>query len=250
MSRKVFISGSISIKSLPSAVIKRLHKMIDNNLIILVGDATGIDTAIQHFFHKNQYTNVVVYSIFEEPRNLVSLNFKRQWVPYDNDSKSGREKQQNKDKRMTDDCDFSLVIWDGKSSGSYSNILRSLAQNKGVRVFLVDNEVNDFLPQEKINANEIDYIFRKNNGYSAAEVIEILKSEYSIYEFDNVRLFNDFLRKHNIIRKAEDKGIDLPNSNNDLFIIKKYKGKNTELRYKNEFIEWISKQIPTQNSMF
>ena len=38
----VFISGSISIKILPQEVKNSIHKIVDNQMKILLGDANGI----------------------------------------------------------------------------------------------------------------------------------------------------------------------------------------------------------------
>ena len=55
--KKVFISGSIAIKALPECVLLSLDKMMQNNLEILVGDASGIDEQIQKYFSKHKYKN-------------------------------------------------------------------------------------------------------------------------------------------------------------------------------------------------
>jgi len=42
----VFISGSIAIKTLPQEVKNSIHKIVDNKMKILVGDANGIDSLV------------------------------------------------------------------------------------------------------------------------------------------------------------------------------------------------------------
>ena len=54
----VFISGSSSIKDLPKDVIKSLENIIDKGFEIFVGDAKGVDTLIQQYFYKRNYTNI------------------------------------------------------------------------------------------------------------------------------------------------------------------------------------------------
>ena len=61
---------------------------------------------------------------------------------------------------MTNDSEYSLVIWDGKSKGSYSNILRSLEQNKPVKVYMSGNvavqaELVSLLPGANIHDSNI-----------------------------------------------------------------------------------------------
>ena len=48
----VFISGSISIKTLPSEVIQSFDKIISQNIQVYVGDADGIDTLTQNTLHQ------------------------------------------------------------------------------------------------------------------------------------------------------------------------------------------------------
>ena len=73
--QKVFISGSIAVKKLDNEVLSSLQKMMQNGLQILVGDAKGVDSQIQDFFKRNNYNNIVVYSIEEFPRYIASKTF-------------------------------------------------------------------------------------------------------------------------------------------------------------------------------
>ena len=47
--KSVFVSGSISIKTLPSEVIKSFDKIISQNIQVYVGDADGIDILTQNY---------------------------------------------------------------------------------------------------------------------------------------------------------------------------------------------------------
>ena len=131
----VFISGSIAIKSIPYKVEQSIKKIIDQNIRILVGDAKGVDTAIQNFCKRLDYLNVVVYSIYPVPRYKIP-EFNTKHITVSPRLKTVREKQTVKDIAMTKDCDYSLVIWDGKSKGSYQNMIRAINSDKEVKVFL------------------------------------------------------------------------------------------------------------------
>lgn len=109
--KSVFVSGSISLKTLPEEVIKSFDKIISQNIHVYVGDADGIDTLAQNYFASKSYTNVTVCTIKEHPRN----HFNIQQVNYDKSIKSHREQQTSKDKFMTTHTDYSFVVWDGKS---------------------------------------------------------------------------------------------------------------------------------------
>lgn len=235
---KVFISGSISIKQIPKDVIKSLENIQRSGLEVLVGDADGIDRKIQDYFKKNNYENICVYSIYSPPRNLSSPVFRKKLINVMEDIKKERERQTLKDKAMTEDSDYSLVVWDGKSKGSHKNILRALELKKKVKVYLT--YTNQFIDQKKVNKNEIDFIYYEHNGYSAKEVVDYLISEGKEY-FKNTRALNKYLLDNKIIEKTED--IYIPLKKQNLFIIETYRGKNSGLRFKNEFIDWIESTV-------
>tara|TARA_R110002124_G_scaffold112073_1_gene266065 strand:+ start:1009 stop:1752 length:744 start_codon:yes stop_codon:yes gene_type:complete len=231
---RVFISGSISIKKIPDNVIESLEKIQQHGLEVLVGDADGIDRKIQDYFKTTNYENVCVYSIYNPPRNISSPFFGKKLIMVEADIKKERERQTLKDTAMTEDSDYSLVIWDGKSKGSHKNILRALELQKKVKVYLT--YMNQFINQQKVNKNEIDFIYYENNGYSAKEIVEYLTSEGKEY-FKNTRALNKYLIDRKIIGKSDD--IYIPLKNKELFIIETYRGKNSGLRFKNEFIDWL-----------
>lgn len=131
----VFISGSISIIGLPYIVEQSIKELIAEGVEILVGDAKGIDTAIQNYCKRLGYSNVTVYSIYSVPRYKVP-DFKAKHIIVNSELKTVRERQTVKDAAMTADCDYSLVIWDGKSKGSYQNMIRAINSEKQVKVFL------------------------------------------------------------------------------------------------------------------
>jgi hypothetical protein len=238
MSEKVFVSGSISLKTLPCAIEQRLENMIRNNLEILVGDASGVDTLTQKFCRNRNYNNVTVYSIYSTPRFALP-DFRLETVEVPETVKSERERQRFKDQAMTSASQYSLVIWNGSSKGSYRNIKRALAEEKKVVVYL--SQEGSFLPDNKTNDSEIDYIYRTNNGYSASEVVDELQRTGYDY-FNNTRSFNKKLIEIRIIKKEE--GVYLPCPEyGKYFFITKHRGKVTGIRFKIEFINWIENWI-------
>ncbi len=141
---KVFISGSISLKSLPNDAIHHLWGYIVCKYHILVGDANGIDRLIQQYFIDNKYCNVTIYSIHTKPRNIMSKLFHVKHIDYktsqyylnspDNIKRSidnsYRLQQTAKDIAMSNDSTESYMIWDGNSKGTLANINRAKSQNK------------------------------------------------------------------------------------------------------------------------
>jgi hypothetical protein len=200
MKNKVFISGSISIKKLPQEVKNSINKIIEQNLEILVGDANGIDTLVQNYCLSLNYYNVTIYSISILPRYKASDNFKIKYIEVPNIIKKQKERQQEKDKAMTQDSEFTFTIWDSKSQGSYENILRAFDNNKRIKIYLGDK--NSFLNQ--ITKTKIEFIYRENNGYTALEVIQYLKNEADKI-FQKTQDLNKYLMQKLVIQKPKFK---------------------------------------------
>ena len=116
---------------------------------------------------------------------------------------------------MSEESEFSLKHFGMVCKGSYANILRALENNKGVKVYY--QEINDYLPAEKITNNEIDFIFRENNGYTAAEVVEYLQNNGD-ERFKRSQDLNKFLLAENLLVK-EDKVYEPTNKKPNLFIV-------------------------------
>lgn len=246
----VFISGSIAVKIIPRDVETSINKIIEQNISILVGDADGMDTMVQNYCKKKNYKNVTVYSIYTSPRYKVP-EFNKKYITVSTDSKKERERQKEKDAAMTNDSDYSLVIWDGKSKGSYQNILRAIESNKKVKVFLQSE--NRYLDASKVNNDEIEYIYRKNNGYTAKEVVEYLISEGEEY-FKQTRAFNKCMLEQHVIKKEDGVYLPVPGYEH-MFIIDKYRGKVKGVKFNNEFINWVENWVkknkpPEELSMF
>ncbi len=229
----VFISGSISIKILPQKVKESIHKIIDNQMPILVGDANGIDSLVQDYCFSLNYFNVTIYFISSQPRYIASDNFALKTISVPSSIIGGRERQQEKDKAMTDDSQYSFVIWDGKSKGSYANINRAFEQDKKIKLYAQDK----FLEQSEINSENIESIYRENSGYTAFEVVEYLKNGMDSI-FHRTQDLNRWLVQNSIIKK--DNNIYQPMSNyEDLFIVDRYRGRVKGIKFRHEFLGWI-----------
>jgi len=238
MNSTVFISGSIGIQKLPFDVNESLYKIMTQNMTVLVGDASGVDCLIQNFFAKHNYFNVTICSIYSNPRYIAHNKFKFKYIQTQLDSGKERERQQKKDEFMTMESDYSFIIWNGKSKGSYQNIIRALNHNKKIKVYL-DNK--GFLESFSIVQKNIDYIFRENNGYTAPEVVTFFKESFC-FLFNKTQDLHKYLLEKAIISKTD--GIYIPNKEYEkYFFIDSYKGKITGIRFKNEFISWLSKII-------
>jgi hypothetical protein len=130
---KVFFGGSRSLSRLDSAVRARLRNLIAQGHTVLVGDANGIDKAIQAFFAEEAYRDVIVYCMEAQCRNNVG-----NW-PVESLSAGGKAKDfayfAVKDARMGLEADYGFMIWDGASKGTLNNVLSLLEQGKAVLVY-------------------------------------------------------------------------------------------------------------------
>ncbi|MDR1895529.1 MAG: hypothetical protein LBR10_01910 [Prevotellaceae bacterium] len=125
----VFISGSISLKTLEKIEIEYLDAIVERKRTILIGDANGMDKAVQQYLAEQNYLSVIVYFSGDKVRNNIG-NWQTKYIP-NPENRTGRERYQLKDHAMADDCDSALMFWDGKSKGTKHNMdyLKKLGKN-------------------------------------------------------------------------------------------------------------------------
>lgn len=153
---KVFISGSIGIKKLPTSAIKKIDNIISKDITVLVGDAKGVDLSIQKYLMKKNYKDVFVYYAGNTIRNNVGQWKTKNILPLHNET--GRELYTLKDELMAKDTDYGLMIWDGESKGTLNNILLMKKLNKQFFVILdnviVNNKQIDSIINMKLTERE------------------------------------------------------------------------------------------------
>lgn len=137
---KVFIAGARSLSKLNSSVIERLTNIKNQNFTVLVGDAKGIDTSVQEFYHALGYSNVIVYASNGKARNNVG-NWQVQRVDVPRNV-TGFDFYAQKDLQMSIDADYGLMVWNGKSRGTLNNIINLTNQGKKVVVYVTT--IKDF----------------------------------------------------------------------------------------------------------
>ncbi|MFZ4799277.1 MAG: hypothetical protein ACOYMA_17390 [Bacteroidia bacterium] len=149
---KVFISGSISIKKLPTTAIEIINNYVENGLTIFIGDAFGVDLSIQKYLAASKYENIVIYYAGEIIRNnygnWTTVNIKAL------NNEKNRELFVLKDKQMSIDADLGLMIWDGKSKGTLNNIRMMQVLGKPFKVIIdniqiEDNKINHYIHPQK-----------------------------------------------------------------------------------------------------
>jgi hypothetical protein len=166
---KIFISGSMSIENLDKNVTERLSNVIESNYQILIGDADGVDTAIQKHLYSKHTDNVVIYCVGENPRN----NFGNWIVERISTSvKSGtRAFFTAKDLKMAEECDYGFMIWDTKSTGTLSNVVELLKRGKYSLVYI--NKMKTFKTVK--NVTDFDELLKSMSQASLKKAEEKLK---------------------------------------------------------------------------
>src|SRR5712692_1171667 len=110
----IFVSGSRSIKTLPTEARDSLDRYIRDGNPILVGDAPGADALVQRYLSDRSYQKVSVCHVGNAARNNLGFDTIR----------VDGNKQVDKDAYMAEHADHGLAIWDGKSPGTAKNIAR------------------------------------------------------------------------------------------------------------------------------
>jgi len=169
----VFISGSMKIKNINPLVLNRIENIIKSSFDIIVGDADGVDTSIQAFLKEKSYEKVVVYCSGQFARNRLGS-----WAV----EKVFTEEKENsikfysaKDIEMANKCDFGLMVWDSKSTGTLSNVLRLLKQEKKSLVFV--NKNKSFV--KIVNIKDLEHLisFMSDSAFQKADKKMSLKNK-------------------------------------------------------------------------
>lgn len=129
----VFFGGSRKLGRLNPAIRTRLRNLITNKHTVLIGDANGVDKAVQSFFAEEGYPSVIVYCMDNVCRNNVG-----NWQIKSIDS-GGKKKDfayfAMKDAQMSLDADYGFMVWDGESKGTLNNVLNLIHQGKSALVY-------------------------------------------------------------------------------------------------------------------
>lgn len=135
---KVFIGGARQLRSLNPIVITKLQNTINKNFEILIGDANGIDSSVQRYYSDNNYRSVIIYASNGKVRNNIG-----QWNVISVDvpkGVTGFDFYVQKDIQMAKDADYGFMIWNGKSRGTWNNVINMTKQNKSVLLYLSVNK--------------------------------------------------------------------------------------------------------------
>jgi len=136
---EVFIGGSRKISRLDSQLKRRIDRIIDKRIPVIVGDANGVDKAVQDYLYDKKYDFVQVFCSGHSCRNnsggwplrLIAVSHKKKDFSF----------FAAKDRAMADEASIGLMIWDKKSIGTIINVLRMIANRKKVVLYLAPDHV-------------------------------------------------------------------------------------------------------------
>ncbi len=134
----IFIAGPREVTQLDEDVIKKLKDITQKKYHILVGDAKGVDSKVQQFLAENNYKQVCVYASNGLARNNYG-DWKIENIQADKKVK-GFDFYVVKDLAMVKKADYGFMIWNGKSKGTFNNIIKLLEENKEVLLYYTVNK--------------------------------------------------------------------------------------------------------------
>lgn len=168
---KLFLAGSLGINGLPEQVLTELEKYLALGAEIVVGDAPGGDAHFQKYLKEAGYQQVQVFHSAPEVRYNLG-----QWPTRFVDSglqSTGKATHGAKDRAMSAECDQGLMVWDGKSAGTLTNVVDLIGRGKPWALFRTDGErshlVSDFESLRGSNATLVDEAFKRLDAHRRRE---------------------------------------------------------------------------------
>lgn len=113
---------------------RRLDRIVEKGLAVVIGDANGADKAIQRYLSEQEFERVEVYCADESPRNNAGGWPFRVIRP--GHARRDFDFYATKDRAMAAAATVGLMLWDGQSRGTVMNVLRLADRNKPVVVYV------------------------------------------------------------------------------------------------------------------
>jgi hypothetical protein len=165
----VFIAGSIAISRLHEKVKQRIERVLEQDFQVVVGDADGADASIQDYLRQKNASKVVVYCSGTDARNNLAhwpVEYVQSGAPT-----GTRAFFTAKDKEMAKVADFGLMIWDTKSTGTLSNVIELLNNEKKSVVFV--NKNKEFVDVRDVS--DLERLLSFMSGHARAKAEEKIK---------------------------------------------------------------------------
>ena len=170
------------IKELDENVYRKLNSICEKEYNVLVGDADGIDSSVQKFLKEKKYKNVTIFASNGMARNNYG-NWEIENVIVDNNI-TRFDFYAQKDLEMAKNADIGFMIWNGKSKGTFNNMINLLNLEKEVILYFVPNQKFYYFKTMKDLNN-----FLKTNVKLDNRLKKLLPNK-EIKEFIQVCIFN------------------------------------------------------------
>ncbi len=132
---KVFIAGSRRLSRLNKDVRSRIDNIVDKGFTVIVGDANGVDKAVQLYLSRRHYSNVLVFRMEGGCRNNIG-DWPTRTITAADPARRDFAYYSTKDRAMAEEADYGLMLWDGRSRGTLTNIVHLVREGKPVVVYV------------------------------------------------------------------------------------------------------------------
>ena len=136
---KVFIAGSRRLSKLNQEIKQRIDNIVENHLKVIIGDANGVDKAVQTYLSTKGYSDVIVFCMDGICRNNVG-HWPTQEIKAPKSGKRDFDYYSTKDRAMAEEADYGLMLWDGESRGTLTSIVQLVRDAKPVVVFVAPDK--------------------------------------------------------------------------------------------------------------
>jgi len=136
---KVFIAGSRRLSKLSQEIKRRIDNIVDKHLTVIIGDANGVDKAVQQYLSKKGYSDVLVFCMDGSCRNNIG-NWTTQEIKAANPGRRDFAYYATKDRAMVKEADYGFMLWDGESRGTLTSIVELVRDAKPVVVFVAPDK--------------------------------------------------------------------------------------------------------------
>jgi hypothetical protein len=132
---KVFIAGSRNILELNDLVKCRIDNIIAKSFKVIVGDAKGVDKAVQDYLFTKNYTNVEIFCMDGRCRNNVG-DWPARNIPSTNPRSKDFVYYSTKDRAMANEAQHGFMLWDGHSRGTLRNTIQLIRNDIPVLLYM------------------------------------------------------------------------------------------------------------------
>lgn len=152
---KIFIAGSRRLSRLNHDVRRRLDAIVDKGFTVMLGDANGVDKAVQQYLSSKSYRDVLVFCMDSGCRNNVG-GWPTRTITAAHPQRRDFEYYSTKDRAMSEAADYGLMLWDGRSRGTLTNIVHLVREGKPVVVYVAPESSFYTLRQSRQLAEMLD----------------------------------------------------------------------------------------------